>query len=248
MNVTKLFRLLYLLLVLCDSRNGLQVISCYPCFPGCESGHLSCGNRVTWYPNLSNETKITMLSISLIGTEILSLPFLEYNEYPTLEIFIESANWLIDCESVRQWSVVITQAKFDSEQCIPPSTELTNVIESTVAVNNSTITTTEFINYTLATRILYSSDSTQLMDNVTYLVNTTTIVSPSSTFTFHWLAAVIFICCTLAVTSVFIITWQKCRASKRAKGRRIMNFDSELYSISELTVIELDEEVESDVI
>ena len=55
-----------------------------------------------------------MTDINISQTYILNLPHLSYNEYPTLIEFTESNNIFLDCDTVRQWAAVITQARFDT--------------------------------------------------------------------------------------------------------------------------------------
>lgn len=123
---------------------------CFPC--ECIDGNtqMYCENTdIYTYPaELSNNTKSRLINIIITYTNIVNLPFVRANEYLSLQLFMETNNYILACDDVRQWYSVIDQATFTSNCVLPDKistvsdqTDFTTVSEGD---NTSDVTTNWF--------------------------------------------------------------------------------------------------------
>lgn len=126
---------------------------CYPCqcIPELNPRGLYCQSRaVTYFPNLSDEIKLSLEIISMYDTYITCLPNVtDQSEYPNLLEVYEYSNILLQCECMESWFLNLREGVLITSECPTPIP-----ISSTNSLFSSTLNPSH--DYTMSTSALNS--------------------------------------------------------------------------------------------
>ena len=119
--------------------------------------------------DLGNDTKTILETILISGTYISFLPELtSAQEYPSLLYFIEDNNFILSCESVVSWYLVLNDVVFNTGCVLPDKTSLTWLSSQTDFDNaEPTSTHTNFVSDTVTGTFQWDSiNSTFQWDSI----------------------------------------------------------------------------------
>ena len=163
----------------CRITSGFE--SCIPCF--CQQTALRCeGEHVTYFPNqLGDATKSNLEYIFIVGTLISYLPELQSaDEYGKLTNFVESTNFILNCQNVSHWYMTLLQTTFDTQCNLPVRTTSTRPVTTSTSTSSTTYLATSITSITFDNNSSRpaGTDST----DITKLETKTEISTTSS----HW--------------------------------------------------------------